>query len=134
MVKTHHTTQPMKPGSAATVEVDHDDKVAIQYEFYIPQSIWSHSATRTFITRLGTLAPGATIFKGATGVWESETESVNIYRLILEGGKFDPNNTRAALHSEVGQLLARWSEWTGSAQKAFLFIETAISMTLSSKL
>ena len=129
-VTTTRTIQPLVPNGSVPFKIDHENQPAIQYEFYIPAAVYRHSAVSRFITRLGTLAPGATIFKGATGTWEGDEEDVNIYRLIL-GGEFDPINVRSMLHGEIADMTSRLATWKESIQKAFLFTEGLIQMDLA---
>ena len=128
---TTHKYNPLIKSDSKSIEVEHNDDPAIQYEFYFPQSVWSHSATKAFIIMLGNLAPGATIFKGATGVWKKDEEEINIYRLILGGSEFSKKKIKPILDQEIGQLMADWAEWNESKQEAFLYTETEINMTLS---
>jgi hypothetical protein len=110
--------------------VNHENKPAIQYEFYIPAAIYQHTATKLFLKQLGQLAPGATIFKGAVGSWKGDEEDVHIYRLIL-GGEFDPANVRMGLHPMIADLMAELATWKESYQDAFLFTEQLIQMDLT---
>lgn len=130
---TQHTIQPLEPGDPRTCTVNHDDYTAVQFDFYIPAAVWSHSATRIFLDRLKNLAKGATIFKGMVGVWQDEEEDTNIFRMILRRDKFDPDNIRRCLHSEVGDLFAKLSTSTESSQKAVMFTETVICVTMAKK-
>ncbi len=132
MTTTHHTYNPLYRGNKKTIRVEHDNDSAVQYEFYFPQSVWSHSATKSFFIKLGNLAPGATIFKGATGVWKKDEEDVNIYRLILGGSDINKKVILSNLYMEIGELMAGWAEWNESIQEAFLFTETDIQLTISS--
>lgn len=130
-VMTTRTIQVLIPNGPVQVKIVHENTPAIQYEFYIPAAVYRHSAVRRFITRLGSVAPGATIFKGATGTWEGDEEDVNIYRLIL-GGEFDAANVRSGLHAEIADMMSQLATWKESRQKAFLFTETLIQMDLAS--
>jgi hypothetical protein len=116
------------------VRVEHDNYAAIQYEFYIPEAIWSHPSVQTFITRLQSVEAGATVFAGLTGVWQGVAETTRIYRLVLRAARFDANNTRAALHSEIGRLMADLSASPEHAQQAIMFSETDIRVTMTSGL
>lgn len=127
---TTHTVQT-NAGTGYRVKVSHEDYTAIQYEFYIPEAIWNHSLVQVLIRRLESVEPNATIFRGLTGVWQSETETTRIYRLILRRVRFDPNNTRAVLHGEVGRLMADLSAMPQHAQQTFMFTETDIRATES---
>lgn len=133
MAKTTHTVQTGE-GQGYRVIVNHEDYQAIQYEFYIPEAIWNNQSVRTFINRLESVEPGATIFQGLVGVWQGQPEQTRIYRMILRAGQFDPANTRSALHSEVGRLMADLSASNQSAQDAFMFTETNIRVTMANGL
>lgn len=133
MCKTEHTVQT-GDGQNCRVSANHEDYRANQYEFYIPEAIWSHQSVQTFITRLASIEPGATIFQGLVGVWQGEPEQTPIYRVILRTGQFDPANTRSALHSEIGRLMADLSASDESAQDAFMFTETDIRVTMTNGL
>ena len=133
MCKTEHTVQTGS-GQGYRVSVNHEDYQAIQYEFYIPEAIWEHESVQTFIERLESVQPGATIFQGLVGVWQGQPEQTRIYRMILRAGQFDPANTRSALHSEVGRLMADLSASDESAQDAFMFTETDIRVTMTNGL
>ncbi len=130
MCKTEHTVKmPVYKGHR--VSVNHDDYEAIQYEFYIPEAIWNHSSVQTFLQRLESIESGSTIFAGLVGVWQDEPEHSRIYRKILRAEQLNPVNTRAALHSEVGRLMADLSAFAEAAQDAFMFTETDIRVTIS---
>ena len=131
MTTTHKNYYPLIKGRKKSIIIKHDEIKAYQYEFYFPQSVWAHSVTKSFIITLGNLARGATIFKGATGVWKKDEEEINIYRLILDGREFGRTKLNSSLHKEIGKLMAEWAEWTESKQEAFLFTETELSMSLS---
>lgn len=130
---TEHTVE-LPQGSGYRVSVDHDDYNAIQYDFYIPRLIWELPSVKLFVKRLDSIASGATLFEGLTGIWKGDREGTNIYRKILRGGRFDPNNTRSALHGAVGRLMADLSASPEFAQEAVMFTETPVNVTLSSDL
>ncbi len=130
MARTTHTIEATQ-GRDRRVSVDHDDYEATQYEFYIPEAIWNHKAVRTLLKRLEDFAPAATAFTHLAGVWERKPETTRIYRMVLEAGQFDPDQTRATLRDEIGQLMAELSANAGSAQDAFMFTETPIRVTMS---
>lgn len=130
---TTHTVQT-GGGKGYRVSVHHEDYQATQYEFYIPEAIWNHQSVQTFIERLESIEPGATIFQGLVGVWQGQPEQTRIYRMILRAGQFNPANTRSALHGEVGRLMADLSASKQSAQDAFLFTETDIRATMANGL
>jgi hypothetical protein len=131
MVITTHTTQPLRPDNAKEIPIEHEDYRAIQYDFYIPAAVWDHSRVKVFRQRLESIASGATIFKGTTGVWMGQSEDTHVYRMIIREGQFDPNGTRSVLHGELGRLLADLSTWRESAQQAMMFTETDIRVTMA---
>lgn len=69
------TTQPHVPTGQRDVTIQYKAIRAIQYDFYIPIAVWHHPAISTFKNNIGGLAGGATVFKGATGVWTEERGS-----------------------------------------------------------
>ena len=129
-------TNPLRPGNPVDITIDsvYEPEV-VQYEFYIPAAIWDHSAVRDFIKNLGGLDPSATIFKGATGVWQGDQEDTHIYRLIRGPGaeKMPRQTVRNHLWNLVEEMMAKLSEWGESVQKAFFFTEAKISSTLVRK-
>ena len=124
------TNYPLVKGAAAQITIEHENVGCVQYEFYIPANVYLHSAVRRFLKRLGALAPGATISKGAIGSWEGSEEDVNVYRLILSEG-FDRENMRATLHAEIADVMASLAESNESAQQEFIFTEVEIRMDRS---
>ncbi len=82
MVQRMHTVQT-GCGSGYRVRVDHDDYAAVQYEFYIPEAIWLCPSVQTFIRRMQSIEPGATVFHGLIGVWHGVSETTRIYSLVL---------------------------------------------------
>lgn len=129
MCTTSHTLQNQS-GSASRVTVSHSREVAVQYDFFIPTAIWNERSVQIFLTRLLSLEPGATVFKGLTGVWQGETEDTRIYRLILRASQFQRNNVTDALRQEIGVLMATLS-LTPQQQQAFMYTETDIQMSMS---
>ena len=132
-VSTDHTVK-LPQGSGYRVAVDHVDYAAIQYDFYIPRLIWELPSVKFFIKRLDSIEAGATLFEGLTGIWKGEREGTNIYRKIIDGRKFDPNNTRAGLHAAVGRLMADLSASPEFKQDAVMFTETRINVTMGMNL
>ena len=133
MCQTEHTVQTDE-GQGYQVRVSHEDYVAIQYEFYIPETIWDNPSIQTFLQQLGSIQPNATIFQGLVGVWQGEPEQTRIYRMILGAGQFAIGNVRAALHSAIGSLMAELSGSAEHTQDTFMFSETDIRVTRSNGL
>lgn len=134
MSTTTHTVK--NHGQAKPVKVDHNRNKAIQYEFYIPLKVWKEKRGKAFISRLGSLEPGATIFAGLIGVWKGKAEETNIYRLILKTGLYDRKNVTDSICSEIGNMMAELSvsDVPNVPQDAFMYTETEIYMNLSSRL
>ena len=133
MPTTSHTVQPLRPGGAETVEVDHNTYCAIQYDFFIPGAIWDHSAVRNFRSELQSVEASATIFTGATGIWEGSSEITHIYRMILRADRFSRANVRDVLHSRIGSVYAQLTTWTESTQQAIMFTETETMVSMSER-
>jgi hypothetical protein len=129
MCTTTHTVAD-KNGQAKHVNVKHVRIDAIQYDFYIPAKIWKAKRVQTFISRLGSLESGATIFLGLIGVWNGEAEQTLIYRMILRANKYNRNNVASTLRSEIGNLKAELSV-TKERQDEFMYTETEIKMNQS---
>lgn len=127
LTRTYH---PLVKGEAAQIVIEHENVGCVQYEFYIPATVYLHTAVRRFLIRLGKLAPGATISKGAIGSWEGGEEDVNVYRLILSEG-FDREAMRGTLHSEIADVMAALAESSESAQQEVIFTEVEIRMDRS---
>jgi hypothetical protein len=128
--------------SSRQVSIDHVAIRATQYEFYFPIAVWHLDVTRTFLANLSQFAGGATIFKGATGVWREEKkdegqedrtveEDVYIYRLIVNAEQFNPDANHPGLHSRVADYVADLSVCHFILQKEFLFTESSIIMDRS---
>ncbi len=128
--KTTHTIATDR-GEGCQVSIDHDDYEATQYEFYIPEAIWKHKAVGILLKRLEDFASSATAFSRLAGVWDHKPETTRIYRMVLRAEQFDPAETRAVLHNEIGRLMAELSGDAGCAQDAFMFTETPIRVTMS---
>jgi hypothetical protein len=127
ITRTYH---PLVKGEAAQITIEHENVGCVQYEFYIPAVVYLHTAVRRFLGRLGKLAPGATISKGAIGSWEGGEEDVNGYRLILIEG-FNREEMRGTLHTEIADVMASLAESTESAQQEVIFTEVEIRMDRS---
>ncbi len=121
-------TYTFKNGQQISVEIHENE--AVQYDFYIPTAICEHPSIKNFLQKLSCLERGATIFQGLTGIWQGKEEKTQIYRLILQKGKFQRDNVKAALKRESGRLFAELST-TPHTQQAFLYTETDILMNLN---
>ena len=123
-------------GPQRAVDIEHRVLHATQYEFYLPAVIWNLPMTKLFIERISNLAPGATIFKGATGVWREEKEKgekgevveedVSIYRIIVNAEILPADNARNGIHTEIANLSASLSICDFILQKEIIFTEANI--------
>jgi hypothetical protein len=130
MCTTSHTLQN-QGGSEEHVTVAHSREAAVQYDFYIPTVIWDTPPVQTFFTRLLSLALGATVFNGLTGVWQGEPEQTRVYRLILRANQFQESSVTDDLRQEIGVLMAGLT-LTPQHQQDFMFTETEIKMNMAS--
>lgn len=131
----NRTTQPHQPTGQRNVTIQHKVIRAIQYDFYFPIAIWHHPAVATFKINIGSIAGGATVFKGATGVWTEEKEEaqgvpveedVYIWRIVVPGDADTAAAYRNGIHSYVATMMARLSECDLSRQGEFMFTETLL--------
>src|SRR5205823_2030073 len=109
-----------QPVGQRDIHIDHVAIRATQYEFYFPIAIWHVDATKNLLNALSRLARGATVFKGATGVWREEKkrekkdrkpakvveEDVYVYRIIVDQERFNPDNNRPSIHTLVANYMA----------------------------
>ena len=111
--------------------VEHETYEAIQYDFYIPENIWTHRAVQRFIDRLQSVEQGATVMSRLSGVWQGEPEQTGIFRIIVPASRSDAAEGRAALHQEIERLMDELAGDAASAQEAFMFTETAVRASVS---
>jgi hypothetical protein len=132
MNTTDHTVRPLAQTGAIRVAVNHDRNDGFEYEFYIPAAIWDHPSTKTFITRLSSIVPGTTVFKGAQGIWKDQAEDTHILRLLVRASFSEVTNTMTTIEGEVGILMAELSTWSVSRQETVLFTVRQVTMSESS--
>jgi hypothetical protein len=138
-----HVHQPV---DEKTIHVDQLALTATQYEFYFPIAVWPLQVTKDLIDRLQRLAGGATVFKGATGVWREEkkaspsggrpevlevSEDVYVYRMVVDAEKFNPDASRPNLHTCIAEYIADLAVCHFSEQREVLFTEQQIIMDRS---
>ena len=127
MGTTNHTVINAS-GAEESITITHSRYNAMQYDFYIPSSIWSHQAVQTFVNRLLSIEPGATIFtNGLIGIWHGDTEQTQIYRFILRTDRLEKKVMTGALQAEIGRLMADLAS-TPLRQNTFCYTETEIVM------
>jgi hypothetical protein len=132
-----HDVQPLIPNKRLHLHVDHSRKSSVQYEFYIPAAIWSHTAVRVFRAALHrALSAGGATVVAATGLWAGAQEDTNIHRVIVGPRKGEDSVNRIALRAliepEVGKMLVSLAEWRESEQDAFFFTEAELERSLAS--
>jgi hypothetical protein len=81
---TEHRIKPLRRAiSPARVDVLHDEFVATEYEIFIPAGIWTHTAVQEFLDEPLRAEGGATISKGATGLWRGGQEETHVIRIVV---------------------------------------------------
>jgi hypothetical protein len=111
----------LQPGPAATIAIEHDEFTAVEYELYIPAGIWTHGAVQEFLAEPLAIEEGATISKGATGVWRGEQEETHVIRIVVRADVDRRERFFDRLQQRVGQLMASLAEWPVSMQSVVMF-------------
>jgi hypothetical protein len=132
---TQHEIRPLRRATRARVAVTHDEFVATEYELYIPAGIWTHTAVRAFLDRPLRAEGGATISKGATGLWRGGQEETHVIRIVVRRTAAD----RAADHDRffdvlqrrVGRLMAHLAEWPEARQQEVMFTAKEVRVGVS---
>lgn len=119
---THHFTR-----TTATHQV---------FDIYLPTTLWTLGALSTFLQRLLTLCPGATIYEGAVGLWQGQAEGTRILRVSVEivdaDGRdiFDVANLRSGIRDAATDLLVELQSNHGCVEQAIFFNDWTASGTL----
>jgi len=132
---TQHEIRPLRRAATARVAVAHDEFVATEYELYIPAGIWTHTAVRAFLDRPLRAEGGATISKGATGLWRGGQEETHVIRIVVRRTPAD----RATGHDRffdllqrrVGRLMAHLAEWPEARQQEVMFTAKEVRVGVS---
>jgi hypothetical protein len=132
---TQHEIRPLRRAATARVAVTHDEFVATEYELYIPAGIWTHTAVRSFLDRPLRAEGGATISKGATGLWRGGQEETHVIRIVVRRTAAD----RASGHDRffdllqrrVGRLMAHLAEWPEARQQEVMFTAKEVRVGVS---
>lgn len=109
------------------------------FDIYLPEALWALGALELFVTRILTLAPGATIYRGASGVWNTQSEGLRVLRISIEvtdaNGSviFDVPNLRVAFRDAATSLLVDLQSQHGHVEQAIFFNDWASSGTLVSR-
>ncbi|MGE0608819.1 MAG: hypothetical protein AB7O62_17120 [Pirellulales bacterium] len=125
---TEHTIHPLLPGKAANLVIEHDEFDAIEYELYIPAGIWTHGAVQEFVAEPLQIEGGATISKGATGVWRGEQEETHVIRIVIRRDIDQREKFFDRLQQRVGELMARLAEWPVSTQRVVMFTSKQVKV------
>jgi hypothetical protein len=132
---TEHEIRPLRRARAARVAVQHDEFVATEYELYIPAGIWTHTAVRAFLDRPLRAEGGATISKGATGLWRGSQEETHVIRIVVRRSAKDRDQGRDRffdlLQRRVGHLMAKLAEWPEARQQEVMFTAKEVRVGVS---
>jgi len=132
---TEHEIRPLRRARSARVEVRHDEFVATEYELYIPAGIWTHTAVRAFLDRPLKVEGGATISKGATGLWRGSQEETHVIRIVVrrssEGRDAGRDRFFDLLQRRVGRLMAQLAEWPEARQQEVMFTAKEVRVGVS---
>lgn len=132
---TEHEIHPLRRASRARVAVQHDEFVATEYELYIPAGIWTHTAVRAFLDRPLKAEGGATISKGATGLWRGSQEETHVIRIVVrrsaKGRDAGHDRFFDLLQRRVGHLMAQLAEWPEARQQEVMFTAKEVRVGVS---
>lgn len=131
---TRHTICPLIPGPPATIEVEHREVPAVEYDLYIPAGIWTHRAVQAFLADPIALEGGATISKGATGIWHGGQEETHVIRIVIRSDR--PHHDEhdgyfAHLQQRVGDLMAELAQSPETCQHEVMFTAKPIRLSIS---
>ena len=97
------------------------------FDIYIPEAIFSFEAVTHFLTRLGALSEGATLYQGVDGDWYHESEAVRVLRLSITITKPDgtvvwtEESIREAIANLICELTVELRDVHGHAEEAIFF-------------
>lgn len=131
---TRHTIRPLVPGPPTTVEIEHREVAAVEYDLYIPAGIWTHRAVQTFLADPIAVEGGATISKGATGIWHGGQEETHVIRIVIRADRNRPDEHDgyfAHLQQRVGELMAELAQSPETRQHEVMFTAKPIRLSIS---
>lgn len=131
---TRHDIRPLRRATTASVVVAHDEFVATEYEIYIPAGIWTHTAVRSFLERPLRAEGGATISKGATGLWRGGQEETHVIRIVVRRAAGDRDGADRffdVLQRRIGRLMAHLAEWPEARQQEVMFTAKEVRVGVS---
>lgn len=124
---TRHGSTGSQTPAAATHSLSRTTSKHQLFDIYIPEALWGLDALETFVQAILSLAPGATIYRGARGVWNAQGEDLRVLRISIEvtdsGGKktWDVPNLRAAVRNAATELLVNLQSRHGHVEEAIFF-------------
>jgi len=132
---TQHSIKPLRRAAAAArVAVSHDEFVATEYELFIPAGIWTHTAVQEFLDEPLRAEGGATISKGATGLWRGGQEETHVIRIVVRHAadrEHGADRFFDLLQRRVGRLMARLAEWPEARQQEVMFTAREVRVGVS---
>ncbi|HZR84412.1 MAG TPA: hypothetical protein VFD92_25160 [Candidatus Binatia bacterium] len=128
---TEHPVRPLRRGTPRRAAVRHDEFLATEYELYIPAGIWTHTAVREFLDQPLRAEGGATISKGATGVWRGGEEETHVIRIVVHRSPDGRDRFFDVLQRRVGRLMARLAEWPEARQQEVMFTSKEVRVGVS---
>jgi hypothetical protein len=122
---TRHSIRRLRRATKPTrVAVAHDEFAATEYELYVPAGIWTHTAVQELLDEPLQIEGGATISKGATGLWRGGQEETHVIRIVVRHTEEDVDRADRffdLLQRKVGRLMARLAEWPEARQQEVMF-------------
>lgn len=129
---TRHRIRPLQRGASRPATVEHDEFTATEYELYIPSGIWTHSAVERFLAEPLHAEGGATISKGATGIWRGGQEETHVIRIVIRHAERDRGSPFFdLLQRRAGHLMARLAEWPEARQHEVMFTAKEVRVSVS---
>ncbi len=97
------------------------------FDIYIPEAIFGFDAVSRFLTRLGALSEGATLYQGVDGDWYHESEPVRVLRMSITTTKPDgtvmwtEESIREAIANLICELTVELRDLHGHCEEAIFF-------------
>lgn len=97
------------------------------FDIYIPEAIFGFEAVSRFLTRLGALSEGATLYQGVDGDWYHESEAVRVLRMSITITKPDgtvmwtEESIREAIANLICELTVELRDVHGHCEEAIFF-------------
>lgn len=97
------------------------------FDIYIPEAIFGFEAVTRFLTQLGALSEGATLYQGVDGDWYHESEPVRVLRMSITTTRPDgtvlwtEESIREAIANLICELTVELRDVHGHAEQAIFF-------------